>query len=142
MSLSLDTKCADDERNQIVLPSYDCVGYCKQTRDLEPLTRPPTDDSCTISPVFSSTLTDDSKPDSPVPVEYANDDTAVWNPPSRYVDYLSHDWQEEDIWTSWKHIVSKRKVYDNGSRLENASWRTWTRLKYQLKTVHPESLNW
>lgn len=36
---------------------------------------------------------------------------------SRYVDYLSHHWKEEDIWSSWKHIVSKRTAYDNSARL-------------------------
>ena len=72
----------------------------------------------------------------------AHDDTAVRQEPSRHVDYLSHDWAEEDIWTSWRHIVSKRKVYGERSRLENASWRTWTKSKYKLRTVSPETLNW
>jgi hypothetical protein len=62
--------------------------------------------------------------------------------PSRYVDYLSHDWKEEDIWSSWKHIVSKGELYDNSLRLENAAWRAWTKSKYQLKAVPPENLHW
>jgi hypothetical protein len=62
--------------------------------------------------------------------------------PSRHVDYLSHIWREEDIWVSWKLIVSKRHRYENSMRLENASWRAWKQLKDKLKTVSPESLNW
>jgi hypothetical protein len=72
----------------------------------------------------------------------AEDDTAIKQAPSRHVDYLSHDWKEEDIWSSWKHIVSNRKVYGERSRLENASWRTWAKQRQKLKTVPPDSLNW
>ena len=79
---------------------------------------------------------------SPFPPQTAIDDTAVRIEPSRHVDYLSHDWQEEDIWSSWRHIVSKRKIYGERSRLENASWRTWAKSKYGLRTVSPETLNW
>jgi len=62
--------------------------------------------------------------------------------PSRHVDYLSHDWKEEDIWASWKYMIGNRKVYTNSARLENASWRTWVKAKNKLKTVSPEKLNW
>ncbi|PVH68229.1 hypothetical protein DL98DRAFT_522872 [Cadophora sp. DSE1049] len=62
--------------------------------------------------------------------------------PSRHVDYLCHNWKEEDIWSSRKHIVSKRKAYCNSARLENALWRTWTKSRYRLKTVPPETLDW
>ncbi|KAI5789134.1 hypothetical protein EDC01DRAFT_616914 [Geopyxis carbonaria] len=71
-----------------------------------------------------------------------SDDSVVREEPSRHVDYLSHDWKEEDIWASWRYMVTKRKVYSNSARLENASWRTWTKKKYNLKTVSPEKLNW
>ena len=70
------------------------------------------------------------------------DDIDVKEQPSRQVDYLSHEWREEDIWSSWRHIVARRRTYGNHSRLENASWRTWTKQKYGLKTVSPETLNW
>lgn len=66
-------------------------------------------------------------------------------PPRVCVDYLSHDWKkEDDIWTSWKAMktMSKKKEFSNGVRLENASWRTWAKQKYKLKTVNPEKLNW
>jgi hypothetical protein len=70
------------------------------------------------------------------------DDSLIEDEPSRHVDYLSHDWKEEDIWSSWRYVTSRRNDYSNGVRLENASWRTWAKAKYNLKTISPESLNW
>jgi hypothetical protein len=70
------------------------------------------------------------------------DDTSIEDEPSRHVDYLSHDWKEEDIWSSWRYVTSRRNDYSNGVRLENASWRTWAKAKHNLKTISPESLNW
>ena len=72
----------------------------------------------------------------------AGDDSVVESEPTRHVDYLSHAWNEEDIWSSWRHIVAKRECYENWPRLENASWRTWAKSKHQLKTISPETLNW
>ncbi|KAG9230569.1 hypothetical protein BJ875DRAFT_151379 [Amylocarpus encephaloides] len=143
-SLSLDANCedADEDEDQIVFPSYDDVGYYGRAEDLEPPVSPRTGDSYTVSPTSASTSTNVSMPSSPRPVEHAEDDTAVRMQPSRHVDYLSHNWREEDIWSSWKHIVSKRGQYNNSARLENASWRTWTKSKNQLKTISPETLNW
>lgn len=89
-----------------------------------------------------STSTDTTRSDSPLPTPTVADDTMIREEPSRHVDYLSHDWREEDIWASWRHIVSQRRVYGEKSRLENASWRTWAKSKYRLRTVSPEKLNW
>ncbi|KAK9455645.1 hypothetical protein V1511DRAFT_487582 [Dipodascopsis uninucleata] len=72
----------------------------------------------------------------------ANDDSVIQYEPSRHVDYLSHNWQESDISSSWRYIVLRRKDMANSARLENASWRTWTKAKYNLRTVSPESVNW
>lgn len=145
-SLSLDARCEDehDDEDQILFPSYDDVGYYDQAEDLEPPASPRTGDSYTVSPTSNSTSTNVSRPESPNPssTERAEDDTALRIQPSRHVDYLSHNWKEEDIWSSWKHIVSKRGAYNNSARLENASWRTWTKSKNKLKTVSPETLNW
>jgi hypothetical protein len=66
----------------------------------------------------------------------------VRSEPSHHVDYLSHEWKEEDIWSSWRHIVEHRKVYGERSRLENASWRTWAKSQFKLNTISPETLNW
>jgi hypothetical protein len=126
-----------------VFPSYDEVGYYEQSEDLEPPASPSGNgESYTVSPTSNTASTDASRPDSPEFVEHAEDDTAIRSQPSRHVDYLSHNWREEDIWSSWQHIVSKRGNYSNSARLENASWRTWIKNKYKLKTVSPETLNW
>lgn len=84
-----------------------------------------------------------TRSDSPLATPTVVDDSAVKDEPSRQVDFLSHEWREEDIWSSWRHIVSQRKtVYGERSRLENASWRTWAKTKFDLRTVSPERLNW
>lgn len=115
--------------------------------DLEPPTSPKTGDSYTVSPVeLDNEETNTSRPGTPeytfnvdAPVQ---DDTAVESQPTRHVDYLSHEWREEDIWSSWRYIVSRRSEVANSARLENASWRTWTKAKHNLQTVSPEALNW
>ena len=90
----------------------------------------------------TSTTTDTTRSDSPIRTPTVADDTAIREEPSQHVDYLSHNWREEDIWASWRHIVSQRRVYGQKSRLENASWRTWAKSKYHLRTISPETLNW
>lgn len=72
----------------------------------------------------------------------AADDTSLEDEPSKHVDYLSHEWNEDDIWSSWRYVVSRRNNYSNGVRLENASWRTWAKTKNNLGTISPESLDW
>ena len=89
-----------------------------------------------------STTTETTASDSPLPTPTVSDDTALKSEPKEHVDYLSHDWREEDIWSSWRHIVSQRRVYGQRSRLENASWRTWAKTKNHLRTISPETLNW
>ena len=94
------------------------------------------------STVPSITTANTTRSNSPLPTPTVADDTAVRDEPSRHVDYLSHNWQEEDIAASWRHIVSQRKTYGPQSRLENASWRTWAKSKNRLATVSPDMLNW
>jgi hypothetical protein len=132
----------DQDENQIAFPFYYDVGYYSQIQDLGHPASPQPGDSYTVSLTPNSTSTNVSRQESPDLVEYAVDDTSVRTQPFRHVDYLSHSWKEEDIWSSWKYIVSQRKGYCNSARLENASWRTWAKLKNKLKTVSPESLNW
>lgn len=109
--------------------------------NLEPPPSPKTGDSYTPSPELQSS-NETPKPDTPDIPEHAEDDTAVTMRPSRQVDYLSHDWREEDIWSSWRYIVNRRGEFANSERLENASWRTWAKAKNNLKTISPETLNW
>ncbi|KAK2735751.1 hypothetical protein FQN57_001131 [Myotisia sp. PD_48] len=72
----------------------------------------------------------------------AGDDSCLERPPTRHVDYLSHTWQEEDVHSSWRYVVSKQDSYDCAPRLENAAWRSWAKIRFGLGTVTPESLNW
>ncbi|EKM49016.1 uncharacterized protein PHACADRAFT_214539 [Phanerochaete carnosa HHB-10118-sp] len=58
------------------------------------------------------------------------------------VDYLSHEWREEDVWRSWRSMTRQKNAIANGMRLENASWRTWWKQRNKLKTISPETLNW
>ncbi|ANB13317.1 protein phosphatase regulator REG1 [Sugiyamaella lignohabitans] len=105
-----------------------------------------------LSASSSSTLEDDehgsygssspSIPGTPEIIVPPLDDSVIQYEPSRHVDYLSHNWKESDISSSWRYIVLRRKDMANSARLENASWRTWTKAKYNLKTVAPESVNW
>ncbi|EPQ27095.1 uncharacterized protein PFL1_05379 [Pseudozyma flocculosa PF-1] len=62
--------------------------------------------------------------------------------PSICVDYLSHQWTDEDVWSSWKAMTKQKDKIANGVRLENASWRTWAKQRGKLKTISPETLNW
>ena len=133
---------AQDGEDRISFFSYDCGGYYGQIEGLEPPVSPWAGDPCTFSPPPNSTSSNVSRPESTDPAEHAMDDTAVRSKPSRHIDYLSYNWKEEDIWSSWKHILSKRNAYSNGARLENALWRAWTKLKDELQTVSPESVNW
>jgi len=81
-------------------------------------------------------------PESIDTIDRSVDDIDIRFEPSGHVDYLAHDWDEEDIWSSWGHVRSKRKECENSKRLENAAWRTWEKKRSNLKTVSPETLNW
>ena len=143
-SLSLDETC-DFQGDDILFPSY---GDGLSHHALEPPESSPSpesytaDDSKQLIGTPSRTTAPPSSSDSFETKLVAGDDTAIRVEPSRHVDYLSHNWREEDIWSSWRHIVAKRNVYSNSPRLENASWRTWAKSKNRLKTVSPDSLNW
>ncbi|KAG8870497.1 hypothetical protein FRC20_011772 [Serendipita sp. 405] len=70
------------------------------------------------------------------------DDTDVHESARIQVDYLSHKWQEADVWHTWKNMTRQKNDIANGVRLENASWRTWWQTKGKLKTISPQKLNW
>ena len=151
-SLSLDDQCASED-DDISFPSYDDEDHDSNNARGRILIRaehtepPPSPSEPAIpeTPVNTPAVNPSSK-GPPHPnlrdILTAGDDTAVSIEPTRHVDYLSHNWKEEDIWSSWKHVVSRRKVYSNSQRLENASWRTWSKSMLKLKTVSPEKLNW
>jgi hypothetical protein len=143
-TISCDTARDSDRDDTIKFPSYNDVGYFGHIEDLEDPPSPRSGPSYTAPPSNASHpgSNDASRPASPEPLRLAVDDSAVRTEPTRHVDYLSHDWSEEDIWTSWRYMIQKRNVYQNSARLENASWRTWAKTKNQLRTVSPEQLNW
>ncbi|THV02518.1 hypothetical protein K435DRAFT_792506 [Dendrothele bispora CBS 962.96] len=70
------------------------------------------------------------------------DDSSLSTLPRGQVDYLSHNWKEEDVWLSWRSMTRQKNEIANGMRLENASWRTWWKQRNKLKTISPETLNW
>lgn len=128
--------------DHFVLPDYDHACYPPDSlEELEPPPSPKNGHSYTASPDNEDSCST-SRPLSPDVPERAEDDTAVREQPTRHVDYLSHNWTEEEIWMSWRYIVSRGKDYANAARLENASWRTWLKKKNNLRTVSPETLNW
>ncbi|KAL8850812.1 MAG: hypothetical protein Q9221_004226 [Calogaya cf. arnoldii] len=142
-SLSLDDHCAENDED-IHFPSYSDQVYAEPDHHgLEPLRRP--EDSPNQVGPTSDNLSKTAQtlhPRRTASSGLAGDDMDIQREPTRHVDYLSHDWKEEDIWSSWRHVVGRRNIYSNSTRLENASWRTWAKSKYRLKTVSPETLNW
>ncbi|GAB1207732.1 hypothetical protein APSETT445_006462 [Aspergillus pseudonomiae] len=116
---------ANDDVDEIILPSYD-AGPCVPKLPEAP------------SEASTESSTDIHRMNLPRPA----DDSLIEEEPSRHVDYLAHEWKEEDIWASWRYVVARREIYDHGVRLENASWRTWAKLKLNRGTVSPETLNW
>lgn len=120
---SLVDKSGDDDiEDQIAFPLYD--ENFKPVELLVPPRQPRSTGSFTVPRAFTGTFIPIAIMESSGLVERVADDSAVQPLPSRHVNYLSHNWKEEDIWSSWRFIVSKRKGYDNSVRLENASWRT------------------
>jgi hypothetical protein len=151
-SLSLDDQCSteddedEEEGKNIVFPDYQEASVRKEPRlklKLEPLSLLPPlcTDNCPL-PVSTTSPTQPPRSAASYQSSSTEDDTAVRSEPTAHVDYLSHSWAEEDIWASWRYVVSKRKVYANGIRLENAVWRSWSKSKYQSKTIAPGQLNW
>lgn len=133
-SLSLDTKGDTDDQEEIDFPSYES-GSLFQVAEAQ---EPESIDENEAKPKTILSPTGAISQDAHRP----SDDQAIENEPTRHVDYLAHEWKLEDIWSSWRYVVARRKVYSNSVRLENASWRTWAKAKDNLRTVTPESLNW
>lgn len=113
-----------DDQDDELLPPYDSA-Y---------LGKPGTPTNASINPLADFPCAPPQIP--------AADDSSVEEEPLRHVDYLSHEWIEEDIWMSWRYVVFHRKKYENSVRLENALWRAWTKLKHNLGTISPHALDW
>lgn len=150
-SLSLDDGCDNvDEDSGFQFPIYHSSGPASAVDD-DPLD--PDETLPELSRHSAKSVSRDESPELETPPRKLSrtdsvtltsiaDDTAVKPQPTRHVDYLSHDWKEEEIWSSWRHIVAKRGELDNWERLENASWRTWMQAQQRLRTINPDKLNW
>ncbi|EED15947.1 protein phosphatase type 1 complex subunit Hex2/Reg1, putative [Talaromyces stipitatus ATCC 10500] len=123
---------SDGEGDELALPAFEAE-YTEQEEQQKDsgLSTPKTTQAAAPTPTGLDPL-----------LRTSSDDASIESEPERHVDYLSHDWREEDIWTSWRYVVARKDRYSNGVRLENASWRTWAKNKYGLRTVSPETLNW
>jgi hypothetical protein len=75
-------------------------------------------------------------------LQHAEDDMSISSQPTRQVDYLSQSWREEDLWASWKYLMSHEQAYRHSTRLKNASWRAWAQTRSSLELFPAESLNW
>ena len=136
---STQNECEEEDDNYF--PSYDNDGYSDEAEDSDNTAslqvsapNPPSQPSRSTSALSRSHLFD--------PDQTTGDDMAIRKDPSRQVDYLSHTWSIEDVLASWRYVVVRKDLYTNGTRLENASWRTWAKAKYHLDTISPERLNW
>ncbi|KAE8441294.1 hypothetical protein EG329_005524 [Mollisiaceae sp. DMI_Dod_QoI] len=165
-SLSLCSLKMDKSDAELDFPSYDDASACQScvTIGIEAalaLTAPP---SPILEPV-SEDMAPDALPDlEPLSRTVsrgeihvgARDDFALNIQPFRNVNYLTHDWCEEDIPSTWRYVVSRRadwaetatrrksiwKPFNNIPRYENALWRSWAQRRLQLKTVSPDAINW
>ena len=139
-SLSLrDHFCIEDE-DHVPYPSDASESETESADDEDPT--PSNSPPEPASPHATGRSAPNTSKQTSVNPQSAGDDMALENQPSRHVDYLSHEWEEEEIWSSWRHIVGKRRTLDNWERLENASWRTWAKSRGRLPTVSAETLNW
>lgn len=143
---ALSSLSESDDEKELVLPSYD--GQWVGKKDAEDQAPEKDQEKDNEGDKFedsdqASTASTDASTATPLPnLSPSADDTSIEVEPSRHVDYLSHEWKEEDIWSSWRYVTTRKNTYGNGVRLENASWRTWAKRKYNLGTISPETLNW
>ena len=141
-SFSLDEQCGNLGQDHVLFSNFNDADLLVELREPDPSPSPDLSASPVPSPSLETITPLANLREDSTPLHPPGDDSAIADAPTRHVDYLSHNWKEEDIWASWRHIVAKRNDYSNSSRLENASWRTWAKAKYHLKTVSPETLNW
>ena len=134
-SLSLDQRDdAGEEDDDMAFPAFETSQGASKPLEVIP-TSTENDNIATQMPSASADGTSLSTGN-------IQDDQAIEEEPTRHVDYLSHEWKEEDIWKSWSYVSHRRQIIANSTRLENASWRSWTKAKNHLRTVSPETLNW
>jgi hypothetical protein len=164
-SLSLCSLKEDKTDAELDFPSYDDTS-CPSCVTISlgaalSLTAPP---SPILDPVSDSMLSGELQDSEPLSrtisrgdIHVVSRDDSELNIQSfRNVNYLTHDWCEEDIPSTWRYVLSRRadwaetatrrksiwKPFNNIPRYENALWRSWAQRRFQLKTVSPETINW
>lgn len=94
-------------------------------------------------PSDSISLSEFTSPSFAFPQSHDDISVELGTAPIRQVDYLSHEWNEPDLWSSWRYVRKEKARYpQNATRLENASWRSWGKSRHKLKTITPDTLNW
>lgn len=167
-SLSLCSLKEDKSDAEIDFPSYDDATSCQSCVTIGidaalALTAPPSPILEPVSDAMASGALPDvdgeplSRTVSRGEIHVgARDDFALNIQPFRNVNYLTHDWCEEDIPSTWRYVVSRRadwaetatrrksiwKPFNNIPRYENALWRSWAQRRFQLETVSPDTINW
>lgn len=140
----------DEEGDGIVFPAYDTEDYFNQTKELDPPVSVVSDTASTASPASPVSPASPATPTSPekkqsdrskIP-KSAGDDNSIEIEPTTQVDYLSHQWKDEEIWASWRLVTTKKDRFKDAIRLENASWRAWSKSKGNLPIISPERLRW
>lgn len=143
-SLSLTDPFFDNKESEIQFPIYDAAEDGASTGDEEeatPSNSPPNLPSLSREiPGKEHTAT--TAENLCRKLQSVGDDLSIKVEPTRHVDYFSYDWEEEDVLSSWRHVVAKRGELDNSERLENAAWRTWCKSRNRLPVVPPQKLNW
>ena len=70
------------------------------------------------------------------------DDSSFTHDAKQNVDYLSLEWEEEDIWYTRRYIRRGRNQLKNYRRLENALWRAWKMKELRLPYFPSRLLQW
>lgn len=137
----------EDEDDEIVFPAYDTEHYFNQGKELDPPASVVSDTQSTTSPASPASpvtpiLPGKKQSDKSKIPKTAGDDNSIEIEPTSQVDYLSYKWKDEEIWASWRYVTSKKDRFKDPVRLENASWRAWSKYKDNLKIISPERLRW
>src|SRR5882757_3982698 len=109
--LSVDSRGLLDEEDDMAFSSYENSGLFAKLVQM-PEHSPKQDD-------HQSQLSNPTVDITAFVRKTAQDDQEITLEPTSYVDYLSHEWKEEDIWLSWSYIVRRRGNIANSVRLEN-----------------------
>ena len=75
-------------------------------------------------------------------LRHTQDDGDATSQSIQSIDYLSHCWVEEDIWTSRRYVISEGRDLPERGRLENASWRLWAKIRNDFGTILPSAIKW